>query len=191
MGDDQLVLDQSINEMCVEWTFNSRKAVPTLIQELRSWPEGTGCGPPSLTLKSTSKLLVKEEISCATSHDLSNIFVVVLRDRRALEEDCLSALGDPSNFFAMQVASSISVPSVHLKCRTSLHNRRKLARSFTTWLSARWRALWIKNCESQELCRINHVKECVVIDICISLDQNVKTFEKVKKDQYVPLTVSL
>ena len=34
-------------------------------------------------------------------------------------------------------------------------------------------------------------KECVVIDICVPLDQNVKTNEKVKEDRYIPLTVSL
>ena len=35
------------------------------------------------------------------------------------------------------------------------------------------------------------IKECVVIDICVPLDQNVKTNEKVKKDRYIALTVSL
>ena len=34
-------------------------------------------------------------------------------------------------------------------------------------------------------------KECVVIDICIPLDQNVKANEKVKEDRYVALTVAL
>ena len=34
-------------------------------------------------------------------------------------------------------------------------------------------------------------KKCVVVDICVPLDQNVKTNEKVKEDRYVPLTVSL
>ena len=34
-------------------------------------------------------------------------------------------------------------------------------------------------------------KECVVIDICVPLDQNVKANEKVKEDRYIPLTVSL
>ena len=33
--------------------------------------------------------------------------------------------------------------------------------------------------------------ECVVIDICIPLDQNVKSNEKVKVDRYVPLTIHL
>ena len=32
---------------------------------------------------------------------------------------------------------------------------------------------------------------CVVVDICVPLDQNVKGNEKVKQDRYVPLTVSL
>ena len=35
------------------------------------------------------------------------------------------------------------------------------------------------------------VKECVVVDICVPLDQNVKGNEKVKQDRYVPLTVAL
>ena len=30
-----------------------------------------------------------------------------------------------------------------------------------------------------------------VIDICVPLDQNVKTNEKSKKDRYIPLTVAL
>ena len=34
-------------------------------------------------------------------------------------------------------------------------------------------------------------KECQVIDICVPLDQNVKTNEKTKKDRYIPLTVAL
>ena len=33
--------------------------------------------------------------------------------------------------------------------------------------------------------------KCVVIDICVPLDQNVKTNEKTKEDRYVPLTVNL
>ena len=34
-------------------------------------------------------------------------------------------------------------------------------------------------------------KQCIVVDFCIPLDQNVKANEKVKKDRYVPLTVAL
>ena len=34
-------------------------------------------------------------------------------------------------------------------------------------------------------------KQCIVVDICIPLDQNVKANEKVKQDRYIPLTVAL
>ena len=34
-------------------------------------------------------------------------------------------------------------------------------------------------------------KQCIVVDICIPLDQNVKSNEKVKRDRYIPLTVAL
>ena len=34
-------------------------------------------------------------------------------------------------------------------------------------------------------------KQCIVIYVCIPLDQNVKANEKVKIDRYIPLTVAL